>query len=372
MAGNDRYRLLVVINRPDVVTAVVRALQYRELFAASDRFDAKFVARIPKWLVRLSQSWPQRRSLRWMMNLMENAVMTWSDRRIVHAARSADIVYAITMSSERLQAELQQQSVTYVMDIIDGLWLPWFRQFGWEHLEAMLAAADGIIAENRFTAEHLRQYNPRVELVPDSPQLDAFERVRGQVQRGGERVVIGWIGGKDSVDALYVVYEALERLFAEFPQLHLRILGAPRDRLPRFENVRFSLVERYDQSIMVREALALDIGIYPQFAVQESIHRGTLKAKIYMSAGAATVCQDLGENAELIRDGENGLLAGSTQQWYAKLRWLVENPAERERIGAAGLETIRRDYTAERCFARLAAALETIHQARIEEGGRRA
>ena len=37
-----------------------------------------------------------------------------------------------------------------------------------------------------------------------------------QVVRPEEgRIVLGWIGGKDSVDALYGIYEPLERLFAK-------------------------------------------------------------------------------------------------------------------------------------------------------------
>lgn len=368
MSMADRpARLLIVINRPDVVTAVVRGLQYRALFEASAQWQVEYMTRIPRWLVRVTQAWPQRRAVRWMAGALERAVLRVSDRRICRAARSADVVYAITMSSATLQETLVGQGVTYVMDVIDGLWLPWFRQFGWQDFESMVSSADGIICENAYTADHVRRYHPHVEVVPDSPQLGAFDRLRGKIRRDDPRIVIGWIGGKDSADALYVVYEALERLFAEFPQLHLRILGAAPEYLPRFEHVRYSLLQRYDQSVMVREALGLDIGIYPQFQVQESLHRGTLKAKIYMSAGVATVCQRLGENTRLIRDGENGLLASSGDEWYEKLRWLVEHPDQRARLGAGALETMRQQFTVERCFGRLEEALRTIHQLKLRE-----
>jgi glycosyltransferase involved in cell wall biosynthesis len=367
MPGSRIHRLLIVIQRPDVVTAVVRGWQYRELFERDEAWQARYVTRIPRWFVRLSQAWPQRRAVRWILVMLERLVMSLSDRRIQRHAREADIVLAITMSSQSLQNALMRGDATYIMDLIDGLWLPWFRQFGWDNLESMCSTAHGVTCENSYTAEHIRQYNPRVELVPDSPQLEAFDRRRGRVQRDNQRILLGWIGGKDSADALYVIYEPLERLFAEFPQVHLRILGAARDYLPRFENVRYSLIERYDQETMIREALGMHIGLYPQFHVQESLHRGTLKAKIYMSAGAATICQRWGENCRLIRDGENGLLADSPEQWYQQMRRLVENTAERERIGAAGLETIRAEFDMEACYQRLTAALLKIHHERCEE-----
>jgi glycosyltransferase involved in cell wall biosynthesis len=367
MSSSERRRLLIVIHRPDVVTAIVRGGQYRTLFECDPRWQTRYVTRIPRWFVRLSQAWPQRPGFRWVLAKLERIVMGISDYRIRQFAREADIVFAITMSSPSLQEALLRSGATYVLDIIDGLWLPWFRQFGWEHFESMVSSAHGVTCENPYTAEHVAQYNSRVELVPDSPQLDAFERQRGIVRRDERQVILGWIGGKDSVDALYVVYEALERLFAEFPRIHLRILGAPRDRLPRFENVRFTCVERYDQETMVREALGMHIGMYPQFHVQESTHRGTLKAKIYMSAGAATICQRWGENCRLIQDGENGLLAGSSDEWYQQLRRLVVSSAERERMGAAGLATIRAEFTGELCYQRLTAGLLKIDRERRKE-----
>ena len=61
-----------------------------------------------------------------------------SDLRIRRLSRSCDLVYAITTPSARLQKSLRQSGAAVVMDVIDALWLPWFRQFGWDDLEHML------------------------------------------------------------------------------------------------------------------------------------------------------------------------------------------------------------------------------------------
>ena len=363
----DVLRLVVVINRPDVVTAIVRALQYKPLFDADPEFDAKFVCRIPIWLVKLRQAWPQRRWLRWIVDALESVVLYGSDLRIRRLSKSCDLVYAITTPSARLQKSLRQSGVAVVMDVIDALWLPWFRQFGWDDLEHMFSMADGIICENDYTADYVRQYCDVVHIVADSPQLERFDQLRDEVVRPGEgRIVLGWIGGKDSVDALYAIYEPLERLFAKYADrnLHLRILGAPADRLPRFEHVRFSVRPFYDQEDMVREVLGMHIGLFPQFEVEESFNRGSLKAKIYMSGGAVAVCQDLGENRKLIRDGHNGLLAANSQQWLEKLDWLVTHTEQRQRLSEAGLQTIRESFTTEICYRQLVHALRDVQRRR--------
>ncbi len=341
------------------------ALQYKPLFDADPDFDAHFVIRIPVWLVKLRQAWPQRRWLRWIVDALESVVLYGSDRRIRRLGKSSDLVYAITTPSARLQESLRQSGAAVIMDVVDALWLPWFRQFGWAHLEHLLATADGIVCENGYTADYVRQYCDVVHIVSDSPQLEQFDQLRNEVCRGDdEQIVLGWIGGKDSVDALYAIYEPLERLFAKHANLHLRILGAPADRLPRFAHVRFSVRPVYNQADMAREVLGMQIGLFPQFDVEESLNRGSLKAKIYMSGGAVAVCQNLGENRHLIRDGHNGLLADNGRQWLEKLDWLVTHPEERKRLAVAGLQTIRESFTTEICYRQLVHALRDVERRR--------
>ena len=80
--------------------------------------------------------------------------------------------------------------------------------------------------------------------------------------------------------------------------------------------------------------------------------------------GAVAVCQDLGENRQLIRDGHNGLLAANGQQWLEKLDSLVTHPDERRRLAEAGLRTIRESFTTEICYRQLVQALQDVQRRR--------
>ena len=196
--------------------------------------------------------------------------------------------------------------------------------------------------------------------MPDSPQLEVFDRWRDEVRRRTDQVVIGWIGGVENVGALYRVVEPLEALFARHPQLHLRVVGASQSSLPRFESVRWSCLPAYNQEQMVQEALAFDIGLFPMFHNGDGLARGTLKAMVYMSAGAAVLAENYGENPSLIQDGVNGVLAATPDEWLQKLEWLVTHPQERAAIARRGLETIRSRFTAERVFQQLTAAFDLM------------
>jgi glycosyltransferase involved in cell wall biosynthesis len=66
-----------------------------------------------------------------------------------------------------------------------------------------------------------------------------------------------------------------------------------------------------------------------------------------MAAGRAIVSSDQGGMPELIRDGENGLLAtsGDAASYVRGVERLLEDSALRERLGAAARRTIERSFT---------------------------
>ena len=68
-------------------------------------------------------------------------------------------------------------------------------------------------------------------------------------------------------------------------------------------------------------------------------------------------CFTVGACNQLITDGVNGMLAASSEEWYAKLDQLLTDRARCEEIALAGLALVHRDYTRERCFDSLLRAL---------------
>jgi glycosyltransferase involved in cell wall biosynthesis len=244
-----------------------------------------------------------------------------------------------------------------VMDINDAVWTP---QFAWPGLQELLREVDGVICENDCVAEYARQFNSHVFVIPDAPQVEMFDRSRNEVTRRDDRIVIGWIGGSNNVGPLYRILEPLEALFARYPQIHLRIVGASESVVPKFERVRFSCRPSFDQKEMVREVLSFDIGLFPLFHNEDGRARGTLKAKIYMSGEAVAVCENYGENPKLVRDGVNGVLASSQEEWYEKIEYLILNHTERAAVARRGLEEVRQHFTADKIFTELTSAYDQM------------
>lgn len=363
-------RALIVVSGMSEPSSMVRAQQYQSHFDRSDTWRAQFIG-------RRSPTWTQwsRRTFRptapLVVPLIHRPVVAytkqWEQRRedeIVRLAAAADLVYIVKLADLRLYQRLRALNGPVVIaDFNDGLWLPAFQASGWKDLDAILATAHGVICENPHVADYARRHNPNVAVVPDSPQLEAFDRARDQVSRDPATVTVGWIGSPENVGSLYRIWEPLEAVAARVPGFRLRVVGARADVLPRFERVQWSCRAWLDQSLMVREALAFDIGVFPMFHVGDGLARGTLKAMIYMSAGAATIAENYGENRSLIQDGVNGALAGSPAEWEQRLQWLISDRDARTALGRAGLETIRTQFSAPVVFAQLQAAFSHLHHA---------
>jgi glycosyltransferase involved in cell wall biosynthesis len=67
-----------------------------------------------------------------------------------------------------------------------------------------------------------------------------------------------------------------------------------------------------------------------------------LKAIQYMAFGIPCVATNIGTTPRIIRDGENGLLVQTDEEWLAALERLIDDPDLRRRLG----EQARRDAVA--------------------------
>jgi glycosyltransferase involved in cell wall biosynthesis len=347
-------KVLLVYETLDTPSTTVRGLQFRDSFREDSELEATFIGRTDERFNSVLRHWPRRAGLARPALATESAVLRRRENRIVDLARDSDVVVMMTVPSWPLHQRLAELPGTrLVTDLIDALWLPSFQAHGWGHVHEMLSSSAAVICENEYTAQYTREHNRRVHVVPDSPQVEVFDSIRQTVRRDPDQVRIGWIGGKYTADALYRIFEPLEKLFAAHDQIQLRLVGADPDRIPRFERVRWSALPKYDQSTMAREVLAMDIGIFPMFNVGESLYRGTLKTKVYMSGQAAVVGQRLGENETLIDHGRNGMLAGNDQEWIDAMDRLIVDKPFRESIAEAGLRTIEQGFTRAKCYQRL-------------------
>ena len=339
---------------------MVRAFQYKPLFDASRDWKAEFTQRRVEFSARLSHD--PRKAVRLATLPMRLALNPYWDKRredeIVRRASGFDVVSFIKSPGLKLYERIKAlNGPKTILDLNDAVWLAYFK---WPDLPETLAMVDGVICENEYVAAYARKFNNSVFVIPDSPQIEVFDRHRDSVCRSSDRVVIGWIGAPQNTGPLHQIAEPLEALFSRYPNLHLRIVGTDTPNLPKFKNVRYSCLPNFKQLDMVREVLGFDIGLFPLLHNDDGLARGTLKAMVYMSGGAVVVGEDFGENRNLIQDGVNGMLAETQDDWYRKLETLIVDRSTRQDIAARGLAMIRDKFTAAHIFRSMTGVFDEV------------
>jgi glycosyltransferase involved in cell wall biosynthesis len=226
-------------------------------------------------------------------------------------------------------------------------WLGWLKFPG--KTAALCRMSDLVVAGNNHLAEFARRHNPRVEVVPSS--VDTVRFVLTPRRPANDRVVLGWTGSSTSQTYL----EAFAPILGEIVRrcgVEVRVHSDRRPDLPGVAHVW----RPWSPATEAAEVAAFDIGIMPLPDDPWTRGKCAMKALIYMAAGIPVVCSAVGTNREVVRHGENGLLATTADDWITAVSSLTKDPALRSRLGAAGRRTVEDGYSASVCgdrFARL-------------------
>jgi glycosyltransferase involved in cell wall biosynthesis len=85
-----------------------------------------------------------------------------------------------------------------------------------------------------------------------------------------------------------------------------------------------------------------------------------LKALQLMATGRPVVISPIGVNNDIVRSGENGFLASTTQEWVDALMSLAGSAELRLKMGQAGRATVERDYSAQASAAKFAEVVRRV------------
>jgi glycosyltransferase involved in cell wall biosynthesis len=195
-----------------------------------------------------------------------------------------------------------------------------------------------VMAGNSYLADYARQVNDKVTIVPTTIDTEKY-RLEERIEN--EMPVIGWSGSYSTVQHLDTLREALRSL-AKRERFRLRVIGTPRYEIDGVDVD--SMAWRAETE--VADLRPIDIGVMPLPDDQWSLGKCGLKALQYMALGIPTICSPVGVNSEIIRDGENGFLAATREEWIEKLTLLLKSAELRKRLGLAGRATVEESYSA--------------------------
>ena len=195
--------------------------------------------------------------------------------------------------------------------------------------------ADIIIAENPCLAEHARQFNKTVEILPTGLDTGAYKAVGNSKNDGKIRLV--WIGSSATLKYLAEIKSALEEIGARFDNVVLRIVADDFLELQKMQ------VEKHKWSLETEatDIAGSHIGLAPLSDNKFTQSRFCFKIFQYAAAGLPTIASPVGANPVYVREGVDGFLARNRSEWIEKTSQLLKDPELRRQIGQAARHDVQ-------------------------------
>lgn len=212
----------------------------------------------------------------------------------------------------------------------------------------MIHHVDGAVASTQLIADRLAGSGAKEVLLVsnalDKIHLAASGRAFPKAIGGAVTIVYG--SGTDTHDADFALAaDSLARVMHEHANVRLVLMGPLKlpHALASFTNrvIRIPLMDVDDyQACLAR----CDISIAPLEPGVFNDAKSNIKFLEASVLGIPSVCSPAAEFARVIRDGENGFLASTAEDWYEKLSRLVSDADLRERIGKRAKTDVLRKF----------------------------
>lgn len=220
-----------------------------------------------------------------------------------------------------------------------------------------IMSSDLIIVENNYTKKYTERYNSNIIIITGPIDTDRYTPASNAASKGDPgRICIGWIGTPANTPYLEPLFPVFRRLYRQYPDVYFKTIGALSLDLPdiNLQQVIWNLETE------VHEFREFDIGIMPLPDDEWSRSKGGYKLLQYMAIGIPSVASPVGINAGIIRNGENGFLAGDEDEWYESLSFLIVNADRRKAMGAQARKIAEQEYSFDIAAPRLIESLSAL------------
>ncbi|HXD33840.1 MAG TPA: glycosyltransferase family 4 protein [Pyrinomonadaceae bacterium] len=238
-----------------------------------------------------------------------------------------------------------------LVDIDDALWLNADR-----FSEKLARLCDGVIAGNRYIAQHYQHAGARVWVVPTSIDTDKW---RPANSRAKDRWSIGWTGTSSNLKYLSAIEEPLAAFLNEHQDTELLVVC---DRQPAFKKLppqswRFV---RWTPDTEVESVQSMDVGLMPLPDTEWTRGKCALKMIMYLAAGVPAIVSPVGVAKEILAAGEVGLSASDDNDWYESLTRLYNNRELSSRLAASGRRLVEEEFSVHSNAPKLAAVIREV------------
>lgn len=211
--------------------------------------------------------------------------------------------------------------------------------------------SDHIIAINDIMGNYAREFNPNVSVVPNFVDTERF----CPAHKTDEAVRLGWSGSFSTMHNLKAIASPLQKLQEKY-NVPIRVIGNGDIKI---KNVNLE-IRQWSPQTEVSDLQDCSIGLMPLAEHPGNKWKFFLKVIQYLAVGLPVVAQQGGSNSDVIKDGVNGFVVKSQDEWYDRLSLLIEDTVLRQKMSQAARQTALDCYSTHVQMNRVADIFENV------------
>lgn len=295
--------------------------------------------------------------------------------------REYDVIYTSYIDSPKsyayLKAVCKMHGVKHIMDIDDNIFAadefnPAYLRYypGSEHLrnaEIIINDVDHLVCSTQHLADECakRREGPIsvIENYIDEKFFNAKDREHP------ETLTIGYMGSSTHYSDLMRtgVLWALRRLVSEYSNLNICIVGSMYEEVEKmfvgYEDQLSQVGGSRDFGIYAQDIwpkFPFDIAIAPLIDTSFNHCKSSIKYYEYGLADIAGVYSFVEPYLDKVVEGETGLFAENEQEWYYKLKWLIDDNVLRSKIKENAKRDILSNYTIDKHYSKTEEVIRSV------------
>lgn len=326
----------------DQASARIRAIQYIPMLEASG-YSVSFIPRIPRKTSNPFLKYTYFPIMKRLLGLKRYFALYFGNWDIIFIQRLFINEYFLKKITKRSQL---------IFDFDDAIYIDSNNKSAYRKAENMARYAQQVVISTPWLNSFCLKCGKDAVVIPTPVETDIIKPCKKEIT---EVPVIGWIGSSWTTGYLKSIERVLQQLSKEI-DFELLTVGAKADYT--IEGIRHKNFP-WEPGIEAEVLPKIDIGIMPLPDNDYARAKGGYKLYLYMAAGIPCVASPVGVNNSIIKEGENGFLAGSDCEWLDSLKLLLQDSGLRNKLSASGRKQAVEFYDRKICFSQLIKLLKT-------------
>lgn len=255
------------------------------------------------------------------------------------------------------------RGVPYVLDYDDAVFhtydLHRIRVLRWVYgtrLDYLMAGSALVVAGNQYLAQRALEASSRkIEVIPTVVDLFRYAmkdyNFNAKRTAGGQFRIV-WVGSPSTIHYLELLRGPLQKL-AETYSFVLRVIGGGTIKINSVEIESLP----WSEDTEARYIGECDVGVMPLLSSPWEAGKCGYKLIQYMACGLPVVASKVGANLSIVKQGYNGFLVDTDDEWMSALSSLMEDEGKRIMMGQAGRESVSQRFCIEKTGPKMASLL---------------